>query len=252
MSPHWMPLYVGDYLADTRRLSTLEHGAYLLLIMEYWQHGGLPSDEAEIADIAGLSAEQWEAARPRLSRLFKDGWRHKRIDEELLKAAEISERRKASAGRRWAKRDANALHQAYDGEQELSKFDARAGVSQPQSQPQGEHLDSKNTDRSLDCSSAPRKAKRAKPRSQIDEGAQPDAVDIAAAEDAGLAPDQASREWGKFVDYHRSRGSVMADWRAAWRTWCRNAVEFMSRNRSPPQSSPRSKAFETSLPASKF
>jgi uncharacterized protein YdaU (DUF1376 family) len=96
MSRPWMPLYVSDYLGDTRRLTTLEHGAYLLLIMEYWQHGGLPTDEAELADIAGLQPEEWERVRPRISRLFQDGWRHKRVDAELAKAAEISDRRKAS------------------------------------------------------------------------------------------------------------------------------------------------------------
>lgn len=116
-----------------------------------------------------------------------------------------------------------------------------------------EHLDSEKQDGLLVAPTAPRKTKRAKSRSQIAADAQPDEADIGSATDAGLAPDQARREWAKFIDYHRSRGSVMADWRAAWRTWCRNAVEFMARNRSPPQTAPqRSIAFETSLPASKF
>lgn len=30
-------------------------------------------------------------------------------------------------------------------------------------------------------------------------------------------------ELQKFSDYHRAKGSVMADWQAAWRTWVGNA-----------------------------
>ena len=34
------------------------------------------------------------------------------------------------------------------------------------------------------------------------------------------------REFEAFSDHHRSKGSVMADWLAAWRTWLRNAEKF--------------------------
>jgi uncharacterized protein YdaU (DUF1376 family) len=42
MSQPWMPLYVGDYIADTAHLSCAESGAYLHLIMHYWRAGSLP------------------------------------------------------------------------------------------------------------------------------------------------------------------------------------------------------------------
>jgi len=35
----YIQLYVADYLADTIHLETDEHGAYLLIIMNYWQTG---------------------------------------------------------------------------------------------------------------------------------------------------------------------------------------------------------------------
>lgn len=32
--------------------------------------------------------------------------------------------------------------------------------------------------------------------------------------------------FASFIDHHRAKGSVMADWGAAWGTWYRNAVKF--------------------------
>jgi uncharacterized protein YdaU (DUF1376 family) len=100
MTAHpWMPLYIKDYLADTRRLRAAEHGAYLLLIMEYWQTRSLPDDDRQLARIACMSDREWKAARPNIEPLFLPTWRHKRVDEELRKADAKYERR-AEAGKR--------------------------------------------------------------------------------------------------------------------------------------------------------
>jgi uncharacterized protein YdaU (DUF1376 family) len=110
----WMPLHIADYLADTGHLTAAEHGAYLLLIMHYWQNGSLPENERVIARIAKLTPEQWEESRDMLAMLFGPGWKHKRIDAELAKADEIIEKRKAAADARYGKKkptsDANAVH----------------------------------------------------------------------------------------------------------------------------------------------
>lgn len=37
-------------------------------------------------------------------------------------------------------------------------------------------------------------------------------------------------ELGNFADYHHAKGSVMADWQAALRTWIRNAAKFQQRD----------------------
>jgi uncharacterized protein YdaU (DUF1376 family) len=81
-----MPLYVGDYLADTSHLNRADHGSYLLLIMHYWKHGGLPDSDTELASIAKVPLEEWNhTVKHVVQAFFHDGWQHRRIDAELAK-----------------------------------------------------------------------------------------------------------------------------------------------------------------------
>lgn len=105
----WFPFYVGDYLRDTSRLSTEAHGAYLLLILDYWPNGAPPDDNGTLASITKLSPKAWLAMRPRLEPFFNvtDGrWMHKRIERELL-LAEEKHRKRAEAGKQGGKAKAN-------------------------------------------------------------------------------------------------------------------------------------------------
>lgn len=98
----WMPLYIGDYLQDTTRLSTEQHGAYLLLIMDYWTNGPLPDDDAALAQVTRLQPAAWKKTRPVIARFFsiEDGeWRHKRIDEEHARALKFVEKQKANGAK---------------------------------------------------------------------------------------------------------------------------------------------------------
>lgn len=92
-----MPLWTGDYLSKTSRLSTLEHGAYLLLIIEYWEHGGLPDDDRQLAHITKLTIKKWKYVKPILQGFFYNGWHHKKVEEELSKSADLSEKRRDAA-----------------------------------------------------------------------------------------------------------------------------------------------------------
>ena len=100
----WMPMYWGDYLKDTGHLSTLEHGAYLLLLGHYWSSGTpLPDDDAKLRRIAKIeSAAKWKKLRPVIETFFKVGagvWRHGRVDRELDAASKRSSDAKARAGK---------------------------------------------------------------------------------------------------------------------------------------------------------
>ena len=109
-----MPLYVGDYLGKTQRLSVSEHGAYMLLIMEYWQSRGLPDDDRQLARIVRVSDREWKKLRPVLAPFFEPGWRHARIDAELAKA-DTKHARRVEAGRRGGAAKAAALASDHPG-----------------------------------------------------------------------------------------------------------------------------------------
>lgn len=99
----WMPLYIGDYLADTMHLTCEEHGAYLLLIMACWKNGGM-IDAKTIPMICRLDAERLNAIWPNLSEFFerKENWIiSKRASMELEKAGVRSRKAKNAASKRW-------------------------------------------------------------------------------------------------------------------------------------------------------
>lgn len=98
MKFRWMALDIPEYRADTGHLSTKEHGAYLLLTMHYWATGRLPENDAQLARICSLTQAEFRRVKPTLQALFLPGWKHKRIEEELEKAREISEAR-STAGK---------------------------------------------------------------------------------------------------------------------------------------------------------
>lgn len=86
----YMQLYIADYLADTMHLSAEEHGAYLLLMFNYWQTGK-PIPKNRLAKIARLTNERWADVEPSLREFFCDNgeeWVHLRIEEDLASVRE--------------------------------------------------------------------------------------------------------------------------------------------------------------------
>lgn len=81
----YMQLYIADYLADTMHLSTEEHGAYLLLMFNYWQTGrAIP--KSRLAKIARVSDARWAELEVALREFFVDdgeSWVHLRIERDI-------------------------------------------------------------------------------------------------------------------------------------------------------------------------
>jgi uncharacterized protein YdaU (DUF1376 family) len=106
----WMPVYIGDYLADTMHLSTEQHGAYLLLLFHLWRRGILQDDDVVLAQITGLPIRAWSICRVVLAEFFeiRDGlWHHGRVERERSRTAAKQQanasRAKLASSSRWNK-----------------------------------------------------------------------------------------------------------------------------------------------------
>lgn len=83
----WYPRDVAAYRADTLHLTTLEHGAYSLLLDEYYlSRRPLPDNDRALANIARLTLAEWLQIAPTIRAFFwvKRGLLHQaRADREL-------------------------------------------------------------------------------------------------------------------------------------------------------------------------
>lgn len=99
MSAPGFVFYPGDYFRDTRGLETVEHGAYMLLLLSLYAEGGR-LDKARLPRLAGLKPKAFESVWAQIGRFFyEDGEAigHRRVDRELAKQKKLSETRAAVA-----------------------------------------------------------------------------------------------------------------------------------------------------------
>ena len=144
----YMQLYVADYLADTAHLTTTEHGAYLLLMFNYWQRGesfkakDQQSLNKRLATVARLSIAEWEEVRETIADFFEvtdTEWSHRRIDRDLEAVNAKSSKAKA-AGKASAQRRSNV--RSTDVEQTLNHTDTDTDTElKPSLTPAGEHTE---------------------------------------------------------------------------------------------------------------
>ena len=116
----WMPLWIGAYLADTMSLTTVQHGAYFLMLMAYWrEQKALPDSNEELRSITKTDKSEWKKMRPTLEKFFRIGdgvWWHKRVEAEMAASRERSSKAaakaKAGADARWGKTPKHSFNDA--------------------------------------------------------------------------------------------------------------------------------------------
>jgi uncharacterized protein YdaU (DUF1376 family) len=223
----WMPLFIGDYLADTGRLTTEQHGAYFLLIMDYWRNGPPPDDEGTLAQITRLSPDAWSNAQAKLKQFFSiEGgvWHHKRIDAELAAAkankGKAQAKAKVAAAARWGKLPDDATSNAPSIPQALLE-------ECPSPSPSPLPLKAKSKAESAPASRLPADWK---PSSDDIDFCQTERPDLLAS---GVAD--------RFRDYWIAQPGVKgrkADWVATWRNWVRNERRGHAQG-PPPTAAPK-------------
>ncbi|HEY5411325.1 MAG TPA: DUF1376 domain-containing protein [Caulobacteraceae bacterium] len=101
--PPYTKLFWGEYHRETNHFSREEHGAYLLLISEAWDHGGcIPGDEATLARLIKGTPEDWARLAPTLLARFRPArgrWRHPWISDQLGAFTAVS-RKRSEAGKK--------------------------------------------------------------------------------------------------------------------------------------------------------
>ena len=83
MKYQFMPMFWGDFLANTMHLTAQEAGAYLFLIGHAWEHDGKIAVK-DLQRVARVSNAHWHRVRPRLEQFFTTSmvvqyWFHGRV-----------------------------------------------------------------------------------------------------------------------------------------------------------------------------
>ncbi len=99
MSRPYVAFYPAAYLKKTSHLTTEQHGAYVLLLMECWQIGRIPPDDAGRAAVARLPLARWrKIAGPVVAYFNPDGTNNRALEETAK--AELLSAKRAALGRK--------------------------------------------------------------------------------------------------------------------------------------------------------
>jgi len=130
----YMQLYVSDYLADTAHLNAQQHGAYMLLLMNYWQRAkSLDNTNDRLAFVARMNPDEWFENKEVLAEFFiveGDIWTHSRIELDLLKVQEKSAKASLNGRLSGVKRSLNYKDKDKDKEEDkdITSFEQFWGI----------------------------------------------------------------------------------------------------------------------------
>ena len=114
-----LPLFTDAYLADTRHLNAMQHGAYLLLLMTAWRMPDckLPDDDKFLAKCVAMDARAWKANREVVMSFWErdaqQKWYQARLLDERKYVEDKRNKNASSAKSRWLKNNNSGDTNAY-------------------------------------------------------------------------------------------------------------------------------------------
>jgi uncharacterized protein YdaU (DUF1376 family) len=215
----YMPLWTDAFLADIQDLSTLEVGAYWLILLTMWRKGGsLENNEKKIRRIARLQGSKaWPEVRDTIMPLLRvadDGTlTQKRLKTELERAHENSAKNSHASKVRW--------------ERERKKREQEEGREKPRRSKE-ESIDLFDSEPPVE---PPKRAKQER-KTRLPEDWKPSEEEFQYALDKGMTHDQVRREVEKFINHWISNGESKSDWSRTWKNWAIRALEYQPRGAS--------------------
>lgn len=228
MSLPWFPFKIGDYVRDTMRLSTEGHGAYLLLILDYYATEQAPPDDDEVlAAITKLPVDVWKAKHRRTIEVFfevRDGrWHHDRIETEIAERTEKHTKAVEKATKASAARHSKATSETPPRKPRAAPKPAAAPAQA-----------SLQDDTSTSTSTSPLRGEEAPPARFASQGLgtpiPKDWMPTMEARTTALAAAITDEEFGaevrKFVATKTADGAFSNDWDASFAVWIEREIQF--------------------------
>lgn len=254
----FLPLATDAYLSDTRHLTTVEHGAYLLLLITAWRRADcrLPNDDTFLAKSAGLNRRAWGDIRDTIMAFWHiddDGfWTQKRLVQERIRVAARVKQRTDAANAKWRKNKGNGDAGA-SGSHAVRIGSAYAPITRtrtreeessiPPSDIEANRIERVSVRRGVQgggdlapqapVQPAPTRTGSPAPTTTARKRAVPPQWQPAEQTIDWLGDRFPALDWGfelpRFRDHHASKGSRFADIDAAFRNWCTNAATDFGR-----------------------
>lgn len=225
---HYYPHHIADYRSDTAHLSNEEDLAYRrLLEMYYDTEKPIPLETEWVARRLRVGTESVSTVLRDFFDETDAGWVHTRCERVISEYHGRAERARQNGKNGGRPRNPVGSESVASGPPEQTGLKANQKQNQKQNQePELEPKPSLEMESdSISVLAPPPKARR---RQQLPPDFYPNETGINAAGQKGI---NVAIELEKFRNYHQGKGSVMADWQAAWRTWVGNARPAMTQTR---------------------